>query len=105
MEKPRPESGGRTRLVVQGWFAAFRSSVPGTRTAVRYDVVEDGRIRHLAGVQWADWHADGRLLVATVDGRLQIREGSTDDASVSFEVDLRDARPRPVPPPPEARRW
>ena len=36
----------------------------------------------LDDVQWADWSADGRLLVATVDGRLQVRDGST----VSGEV-------------------
>jgi len=105
MEKPRPKSGGRTRLVVQGWFAAFRASVPATRKDVRYEVIEEGLVHHLSGVQWADWHADGRLLVATMDGRLQVRDGPADDATVSFELDLSGARPRPSPPPPEARRW
>ena len=49
----------------------------------------------------SDWSADGRLLVATVDGRLQVRDGST----VSGEVDLAALTPDPRPPPTLATRW
>ncbi len=105
MEKARPQSGGTTRLVVQGPFAAFRSSLPGWPPRVRYDVVEGGRVRWLEGVQWADWDAEGRLLVATTDARLQIRDASNDGLSVVSEVDLSSLTPSPSAPPKEAYRW
>jgi hypothetical protein len=101
MEKARPESDGATRLTVQGYFAAFRESVPGSLKPVRYEIVEGERSRLLDGVQWADWNADGRLLVATTDGRLQIRDGS----AVVSEVALGHLTPDPTPPPAEAHRW
>ena len=56
------------RLRVQGRFAAFRSSLPGERQDVHYELVDDAAITELADVQWADWDVKGRLLVATVVG-------------------------------------
>jgi hypothetical protein len=105
LEKPRPRTGGGVRLTVQGRFAAFRSSGPGEPKDVRYDLVDDRRITHLADVQWADWDAKGRLLVATTDGRLQIRTWSSEGCSIRSEVDLRAFGPSPSPPPKEAYRW
>jgi hypothetical protein len=57
----------------------------------------------LDDVQWADWSGDGRLLVATRDGRLQWREA--DGRAVRWETDLAALTPEPVPPPAEARQW
>jgi hypothetical protein len=75
-----------------------------TSEQARYwNAVTDGdRVTRLAGVQWADRADDGRLLVATRDGRLQIR-GTPDD--VRWEADLRRLVPDPTPAPPDARRW
>lgn len=101
MEKARPGTDGAVRLAVHGWFAAFRSGLPGETL---YAIVEGGADRWLEGVQWADWDGDGRLLVATNDGRLQIRDGG-DAATVLWEQDLASLRPAPAPPPDEARRW
>jgi len=105
MEKARPRSAGKTRLVVRGYFAAFRSVVPGGAKDVHYDVAEDGRVHPLPGMQWADWHTDGRLLLATVDGRLQIARWSADGVDVETEVDVGRLVPDPAPPPAVARRW
>lgn len=102
MEKMRPGSAGRTRLTVQGWYAAFRSSEPG---GIRYEIVDGGVVSPIADAQWADWAADGRLLVATIDGRLQIRDGEAGRLAVGWEVDLAALAPGPAPPPDEARRW
>src|SRR5215470_11925597 len=64
MEKARPGSAGAVRLRVHGEFAAFRSG-PGAQAGhVRYELVEDGRETPVEDAQWADWHSDGRLLVA-----------------------------------------
>ena len=71
MEKLR--SDGRARLVVSGHYAAFRST--GSRANDYWLDTGDGATP-LAGVQWAEWAADGMLLV-----------------------------PGPAPPPTDARLW
>lgn len=55
----------------------------------------------LEDAQWADWDASGRLLGASRDGRLQIREGT----SVVWEADEGSNEPDPAPPPEEASAW
>lgn len=106
MEKPRPRDT-RTRLLVRGRYAAFRDMQPSWGPP-RYAVgSEDGTRRDvdLADVQWADWDRRGRLLVATVNGELQVREDATDARSVVWRQDLAEMRPSPVEPPAEAGRW
>jgi hypothetical protein len=98
MQKRRP--GGGPVLQVSGTFAAFRELDTIRYGEPVYRLVGD-RGGELPGVQWADWSADGRLLVATVDGRLQVRRG----AEVTWETDLAGLTPDPQPPPPQARRW
>jgi len=51
------------------------------------------------------WHTDGRLLLATVDGRLQIARWSADGVDVETEADVGRLVPDPAPPPAVARRW
>jgi hypothetical protein len=101
MTKPRPGDDA-VRLEVSGGFAAFRSG--GYSHDLAYEVVEAGESRPLSGVQWADWARDGRLLVATDEGRLETRSGRwlESDAVVA---DLAGAEPAPREAPPVARRW
>ncbi len=103
MEKARPGSDGSTRITVRGTYAAGRE-LHGVRTDIRYELHEDGRSGHLDDVQWADWDARGRLLIATVDGRLQIRDIEAGGA-VTWEADEAAHTPDPTPPPAEARLW
>jgi hypothetical protein len=85
MTKPRPGTAGEElRRAIDGYSL---------RTAASEHALPD--------VQWADWHPDGRLLVATTDGRLQIRAGE----AVEWEHDLAPYEPAPEAPPPEAARW
>jgi hypothetical protein len=102
LQKPRPGTPGRARLRVRGHFAAFRAAEPGP---VVYEVAVDDEILALEGVQWADWDATGRLLVATASGTLQIRDGARPTEAPGGEVDLVGLRPEPVAPPAEARTW
>ena len=102
MEKARPGARGSDRLTVRGTYAAIRE-LHGTRTDVRYELRSSNLTRHLEDVQWADWDATGRLLVATDDGRMQIRDGAGD--VVLWEADEGSATPDPSPPPAEASTW
>jgi hypothetical protein len=101
MEKLRPGTEGAERLTVRGTYAAIRE-LHGIRTDVRYELYSGPHARHLEDVQWADWDARGRLLVATLDGRLQIRDV---DGSVAWEVDEAALTPDPAPPPADAQVW
>ena len=73
MQKPRPGAPG-TRLLVRGWYAAHRGSRAWPRPGALRRRADDGPEQPLAGVQWADWARDGRLLVATTAGELQVRD-------------------------------
>jgi len=104
MEKPRPGSDGAPRLTVAGWYAAYRSSQP-SWSEVTYAIVENDARRRLERVQWADWDRSGRLLVATTNGRLEVREHFSDEMKVTWSMDLSHDRPAPAEPPSIARRW
>ena len=105
MQKARPKSDVTTWLKVAGQFAAFRETWSGWPRETRYSLVRDEAVLPLDGVQWADWDSDGRLLVATRDGKLQVRDCSCSDLPVRWEVDLADMTPTPSPPPEEAHQW
>jgi len=100
LEKPRP--GGRARLRVRGNYAAFRAGRPGF---FAYEVMEEDAVTALEDVQWADWDADGRLLVATREGRLEIRDGARPAVATPPHADLAALAPEPAPAPAEALRW
>ncbi|HEX5828887.1 MAG TPA: hypothetical protein VFY23_15290 [Candidatus Limnocylindrales bacterium] len=105
MEKARPGEPGTT-LRVRGWYAAHRGGEPG-RGPARYSLAAGGpgaAERPLNGLQWADWAADGRLLVATTSGELQVRE-DPHDARPSWTADLAAMTPDPRPAPPWASGW
>lgn len=94
MARPSPRDG--TVLTARGGQAAFRG-LPGWFEPPLYALGDEV----LVDAQWADWTADGRLLVATAQGTLQVRVGP----EVTWEHDLAALEPDPQPPPPEAARW
>jgi len=102
VEKPRPGAGGGVRLRVRGHYAAFRAAAPGD---VVYDVVEGDGVTPLEDVQWADWDADGRLLVATRAGRLEVRDGARPLVATQPHAELGALAPDPAPAPAEAEAW
>ncbi len=104
MEKPNPSVIG-TRLEVSGRYAAFRTS-PALSGPARYRLIGPGRAdMELDDVQWADWDRQGRLLVATGDGHLQIRTVDGASWQVSFDRDLSAMEPKPEPAPSWASDW
>jgi hypothetical protein len=107
LRKPQPGSpSGAIELQVQGHFAAFREGPTGTRTRdINYTLRRGSSDEPMPDVQWADWAADGRLLVATTAGRLQIRSAARGEIEIDSEVDLAPLQPAPEPAPAEARHW
>lgn len=102
MEKRRP--GGGCTLRVEGAYAAFRS-MPGHRDPALYSLHGGGRVEVLAGVQWADWDAAGRLLLVTAEARLQVHASPEVRSAPLFDHDLAAYRPAPEPAPAWARQW
>jgi hypothetical protein len=72
---------------------------------VRYSLESEGDLELLEDVQWADWDREGRLLVATRSGRLQIRSPRSGGHDVVFDADLAELTPEPTPAPASAANW
>jgi hypothetical protein len=103
LQKARPGEA-TTRLLVRGWYAAMREGEPRDGPPaywIERDATAD--VEPLGGVQWADWAADGRLMVATTAGALEVRDEPA--AVPSWTLDLGTLRPDPQPAPPEAFDW
>ncbi len=105
MRKRQPR--GERVLCVEslGWAGGefgVDQAVDGMR--VRYSLETGGDLALLEDVQWADWDDAGQLLVATRDGRLQVRDADAAGA-VRFERDLSRLEPDTAPSPPWARHW
>jgi hypothetical protein len=106
VQKPQPGGDGARVLTARGWFAAFREGPFGGRPRVtEYALVQRGISAPLDDVQWADWDGDGRLLVATADGRLQIRAQDRAGFTVVHDTDLASLEPAPTAAPHDARVW
>jgi hypothetical protein len=103
MTKPQPGSDGAVRLDVSGRYAAVRA---GTNSEdVCYRVLDGRHPVELHDVQWCDWARDGRLLVATRAGRLEVRGAAGWLISDQTVADLADETPAPTAPPPTACAW
>jgi hypothetical protein len=104
--KPQPGSKGVLHVESLGWaggeFSAGQA-VDGLR--VLYSLEVNGELEILDDLQWADWDQQGRLLVATRSGRLQIRKLNGRDFLTEFDVDLGQLQPDPVEPPDWATHW
>jgi hypothetical protein len=106
IQKRQP--GGHRVLCVEstghaGGEFGTEQAIDGLR--VQYSLEADGQLTLLNDLQWADWDREGRLLVATRTGRLQIRHFASKREHTVFDEDLALFDPKPVPAPDWARRW
>jgi hypothetical protein len=106
MQKYQP--GGKRTLCVErvGWAGGefgVDQAVDGLR--VRYSMESESNVELLDDLQWADWDREGRLLVATRAGKLQIRNMTGDRCEILFEEDLSILKPNLTPAPAWAQRW
>ncbi len=104
IEMRKHQPNGRLMLHVEGSFAGFRTS-PGWHEPAAYYLSDGIDLTPLNGVQWADWDSQGRLLVATAQGALEIRTLDGTDQTVVFKEDLSGLAPDPSPPPEWAAHW
>lgn len=98
LAKPSPAGGRRLVMEDRGVQA---SGIEGLTPA--YFIEERGELWNLDAA-WADWDHEGRLLIATPDARLQLRDPETPNR-VLREHDLSSLRPNPQPAPDWAHRW
>ncbi len=106
LQKRQP--GGKAMLYVESVGVpggAFESGQAVDGMHVRYSIGRKDDIFPLDDLQWADWDRQGRLLVATRCGKLQVRMPEAEPAEILFEADLAPLQPDPAPAPEEARRW
>ena len=54
---------------------------------------------------WADWSGDGRLLVATREGALQVHDLAGGELAASWSHDLTGLEPSTAAPPAWATHW
>ena len=106
IQKRQP--GGHRVLCVEstghaGGEFGTEQAIDGLR--VQYSLEADGQLTLLNDLQWADWDREGRLLVATRTGRLQIRHFASKREHTVFEEDLALLDPKPVPAPGWACHW
>ena len=106
MQKRQPE--GKSVLCAEslGWAGGefgVDQAVDGLR--VRYSLESDGDLEVLDDLQWADWDREGKLLVATRTGKLQVRKLDADRPETIFEEDLSLLEPSTTPAPLWAQHW
>jgi hypothetical protein len=105
--KPRPR-GDERLVLLDDDPPALRAAAAAGEVEGRHATyaIEGGRgARPLPGVAWAEWGHDGRLLVATVGGALQIRTTASRFEEPVVEHDLAALRPDPRRAPEWAQRW
>jgi len=106
MQKRQPGGHRLLRVESLGWAGGefgVEQAVDGLR--VHYALESDGEIELMHDLQWADWDAQGRLLVATRSGRLEVRTLGGDRVVIQHVADLSLLEPDPTPPPPCAGHW
>lgn len=106
MQKRQPRGDWLLRVESLGWAGGefgVDQAVDGMR--IRYWLESDRDIEPLDDVQWADWDVEGRLLVATRSGKIEVRELRGVGAKTVFEHDLSVLKPDRVRAPAWAQRW
>lgn len=100
IHKQQPD--GRFRL--RATFPASAADASAEWASPTYELLEDSRvISPLEPVQWADWSPDGRLLTASIDGKLRATDAA--HQSCSFDFDISQLKPNPQPAPDWAANW
>jgi hypothetical protein len=103
LRRPQPGADRVALLLVHGGHDFARHGVE--RADIRYLMERDGNRSELADATWADWDANGRLLMATVDGELRIAELAPGGVKTVWSRDLSQLEPEPEPAPEWAQRW
>jgi hypothetical protein len=104
--KRQPCGNRLLRVESLGWAGGefgVDQAVDGLR--VSYSLETEGKVQTMNRFQWADWDQEGRLLVATRSGKLQILDIDQEGSCVLFEEDLSLYLPNPISAPAWAQQW
>lgn len=100
--RPAGKHAPGDRLILRDEGIQARGGIEGRSPS--YSLERRGNVLRLDNVGWADWDQFGRLLAATRDGRVQIRDADSPDLKVMREHELSRALPN-RPAPAWARSW
>lgn len=106
VRRRQPKGERWLHLTSLGWAGGefgVDQAVDGLR--VRYALESGGALEPLDDAQWADWDGEGRLLVATRSGALEVRSLDGPRVEAVFREDLSPLEPTPAPAPDWARHW
>jgi hypothetical protein len=93
------KTSGLNQLKLAGRSQCFAGSRPGPT----FTLLTSTGTETLTDACWADWDHAGRLLIATVDGRLRMEQPGPAPRAVVIEHDLNGLVPLPQPAPEWAR--
>ena len=103
LRRPRPGDGSKALVLAHGGHTHAEPWIEGVEVAY---LLEDGeRPTFLDDVGWADWDPNGRLLVATRGGEIQVREPVAGRWRTTWSHDLNGLEPDPAEAPAWARSW
>lgn len=106
MRKRQPGSDRLLCVESMGWAGGeFNGEQAVDGMHVRYSLESEGDLEVLDDLQWADWDRNGRLLAATREGKLQVRDIRLHGTEILFEEDLSLIEPNPTSAPVWAHHW
>jgi hypothetical protein len=104
IRRPQPNRQDTALILGHAGVDFRQSAIEGVQ--LQYLLEESaGRITPLPEAAWADWDHAGRLLVATRDGAVCIREVRGDVWQETWSQDLRGLTPAPTAAPAWAQQW
>jgi hypothetical protein len=103
LRRPRPWDDHTALVLAHAGHDFARHGIEGAE--IHYLVEREGELAALPDAVWADWAADGGMLVATTGGALRIESVTPTGLETAWRHDLAELRPAPVRAPAWALRW
>jgi hypothetical protein len=103
LRRPRPGDDRTALVLAHAGHDYARHGIEGAE--IHYVLDRECELAALPDVAWADWTADGRLLVAATDGALRIESLTSAGLDTEWRHDLAELQPAPRRAPAWALHW